>query len=138
MNDIRTSAAAHACWCSAGSGCSEYVKMSTGMLGSACVTSVLTLGAKIEHVKSSGAVSPAARAIAITVPVRMPPSAVGMITPTTVRQRETPSARLASRSVFGTSSNTSCVARVTSGSITIARATAPAYALCRWPTTSSP
>ena len=44
MNDIRTSAAAHACWCSAGSGCSEYVKMSTGMLGSACVTSVLTLG----------------------------------------------------------------------------------------------
>ena len=51
--------------------------------------------------------------------------------PSTVRQRETPSARLASRSLSGTSNNTSCVARVTSGSITIASANAPAYALCR-------
>ena len=88
--------------------------------------SVLSAGLKIEHVKSSGAVSPATRAIAITVPVRTPPTAVGRMTPTTVRQRLTPSARLASRSAEGTSNSTTCVARATSGSITTARANAPA------------
>ena len=90
------------------------------MFGSACVTSVLTAGLKIEHVNSSGAVSPAARATAITVPVRIPPSVVGKTTPTVVRQRLTPSARLASRSDCGTRRSTSCEARATSGSMTIA------------------
>ena len=48
-------------------------------------------------VKSSGAVSPAARAIASVVPVRIPLKVVGMITPTIVRHLLTPSARLPSR-----------------------------------------
>src|SRR5204863_9690172 len=51
-NISSTSAAPHACSWSAWSGCSEYVKIKTGMLGSACVTSVDTAGLKIEHVNS--------------------------------------------------------------------------------------
>ena len=39
---ISTRAAAQACSCRAGSGCSEYVKINTGMFGSAFVTSVCT------------------------------------------------------------------------------------------------
>src|SRR5262249_24626154 len=125
-NTISTRAAPHACSCSAWSGCSEYVKIRTGMFGIDFVTSVDTAGLKIEQVKSRGAVSPAARATASTAPVRMPPSVVGRITPVTLRQRLTPSARLPSRSADGTSSNVSCAARATSGSITIASAKAPA------------
>ena len=102
------------------------MKISTGMFGSAFVTSVWTLFAKIELVKSSGAVSPAARAIARTVPVRMPPTLEGRITPSTVRQRRTPSARLASLSVEGTRSSTSWVARAMRGSMITASANAPA------------
>ena len=55
-----------------------------------------------------------------------------------VRQRVTPSARLASRRLPGTSASTSCVARATIGSIRIASANAPARALWPCPTTSSP
>ena len=43
-NAISTSAAPQACSCRAGSGCSEYVKIRTGMFGSAFVTSVETAG----------------------------------------------------------------------------------------------
>jgi hypothetical protein len=46
------------------SGCSEYWKIKTGRLGIAFDGSVVTAGLKIEQVKSRGAVSPAARAIA--------------------------------------------------------------------------
>src|ERR1700719_4980919 len=46
-------------------------------------------------VKSSGAVSPAARATANMAPLTMPGSAVGSATDTTVRQRRAPSASLA-------------------------------------------
>ena len=100
------------------------------MLGIECETSVVTALEKIDVVKSSGAVSPAARATASTVPVTMPPNAVGKMTPSTVRQRLTPRARLASRRSLGTSSRTSCAARATRGSITIASATEPAKPLC--------
>ena len=44
------------------------------------------------QVKSSGAVSPAARAIASVVPVRMPPNEVGRTTRRTVCHFETPRA----------------------------------------------
>ena len=88
--------------------------------------------------KSSGAVSPATRATAITTPVRMPPIAVGRTMLTVVRQRVTPSARLASRRLRGTISSTSCVARATIGSISTASENAPKIALWPRPTTSSP
>ena len=53
---------------------------------------MLTTCPKIEQVKRSGAVSPAARATASVVPVTMPPIAVGSTTLSTVRHFETPSA----------------------------------------------
>jgi hypothetical protein len=89
---INTSAAAQARAWSSGDGDSDRVKIVTGMLASACVGSVLTWFAKMEEVKSSGAVSPAARATARIVPVRMPPRAAGRTIPSVVRQRLTPSA----------------------------------------------
>ncbi len=55
-----------------------------------------------DDVKRSGAVSPATRATASTVPVTMPPIVCGRTMLSVVRQRATPSARLASRSEFGT------------------------------------
>ena len=62
-------------------GDSEYAKIATGSVGSASVTSALIAFAVIDDVKRSGAVSPATRATASTVPVRMPPIAVGSTTP---------------------------------------------------------
>ena len=106
-------------------GDSELLKMTIGSVAIACrgsvVTTVLT---KIDQVKSSGAVSPAARAIATMVAVTIPPTAVGRITVSTVRVREAPSAMLPSRSVDGTSSSTSSVARAIKGSMMIARPSA--------------
>ena len=112
--------------------------MVTGSVGKALVTSVETWFAAIEEVKRSGAVSPATRATAITTPVRMPPIAVGRMMLTVVRQRVTPSARLASRRLRGTISSTSCVARATMGSISTASENAPKIALWPRPTTSKP
>ena len=80
---------------------------------------------------SIGAVSPAARATATMVAVTIPPTAVGRITVRTVRVREAPSAMLPSRSVDGTSSSTSSVARAINGSMMIASAIAAAKPL--WP-----
>ena len=88
---------------------------------------------KIELTKSSGAVSPIAREIAITVPVTIPPSALGRTTPRTVRQRLAPSASAPSRWLAGTSRSTSWVERVISGSITIESAIEPAQPRCGWP-----
>ena len=74
----------------------------------------------IDDVKRSGAVSPATRATAITTP--------GEDAADRRRQDDarvtsasacTPSARLASRRLRGTSASTSCVARATIGSIRI-------------------
>src|SRR4051794_26174973 len=93
---------------------------------------------KIEQVKISGAVSPAARATASTVPVTIPPSALGSTTPTTVRQRATPSASAASRRWPGTSSSISWPARAISGTMMMASATAAANPLWWWPATSGP
>ena len=135
---IRTSAAAQPAACSPGSGDSENTKIVTGSVGRALETSAETWFAAIEEVKSSGAVSPATRATAMTTPVRMPPIAVGRMMLTVVRHRVTPSARLASRRLRGTISSTSCVARATIGSIRMARANAPKIALCPRPTTSRP
>ncbi len=87
---------------------------------------------------SSGAVSPAARAIARIVAVTMAFEAVGRITPSTVRQRATPSASAASRSARGTRENASTLARAISGTWTIDRATMPAIAdCCQWSTISA-
>ncbi len=80
------------------------------------------------HVSSTGAVSPAARATARIVAVTMPLEAVGRITPRIVRQRATPSASAASRSVPGTRRSDSILARAISGTSTIARAIAAASA----------
>ena len=49
------------------------MKIWTGMFGSACARIRWIVLGKIDVVNSSGAVSPAARATASTVPVRMPP-----------------------------------------------------------------
>ncbi len=87
--------------------------------------------------KRSGAVSPAARAIARVVPVRIPLNVVGRITPTIVRHLLTPSARLPSRRWLGTRARISCVAREITGSMMIARAIAPMKPFWPRPTTSS-
>ena len=113
------------------------VKIVTGSDGSAWAGSHTTALAKIDEVKRSGAVSPAARATASVVPVRMPLSVVGRTTPSTVRQRLTPRARLASRSETGTRASTSCAARETSGNMMIASAIDPAQPVWPWPATSS-
>ena len=87
-------------------------------------------GSKTEQAKISGAVSPAARATASTVEVTIPPSALGRMTPSTVRQRLTPSASAASRRLLGTSSSTSWLPRAISGSSMIASATEAAKPDC--------
>ena len=79
----------------------------------------------IVAVKSSGAVSPAARATASSEPVISPGSAVGSTTRIVTRQRGVPSASAASRSPSGTSSSTTSAERVTTGSISSARAIEP-------------
>ena len=80
------------------------------------------LGVKNELSSSSGAVSPAARAIASTAPVMMPETQAGSTMPSVVRQRLMPSASAASRWVCGTSRSTSCVERAISGTMMIASA----------------
>ncbi len=85
---------------------------------------------KTEVMRISGAVSPAARATASTVAVTIPPSALGRMTLSTVRQRLTPSASAASRRLLGTSSSTSWLPRAISGSMMIASATEPAKPDC--------
>ena len=59
------------------SGDSEYWKIVTGIDATECDGSQSTSCPAIAQVKRSGAVSPAARATASVVPVRIPPSAVG-------------------------------------------------------------
>ena len=83
-------------------------------------------GVKVPSTISSGAVSPAARATARIVPVRMPLSALGGRSVRIARQRLTPSASAASRRVRGTSSRTSWLVRAMSGSMMIASAIDPA------------
>ena len=68
--------AAQACAFSAGSGDSEYSKIMTGIEATEFEGSLLTVCPKIEHVKRSGAVSPATRATARVVPVTIPPIAL--------------------------------------------------------------
>src|SRR5262249_31452672 len=89
---ISTNAAAQACSFRCLSGDSEYSKMITGTDATEFDGPQLTTWPKIEHVKRSGAVSPAARATASVAPVTMPPSAEGTTTLTTVRHFETPRA----------------------------------------------
>ncbi len=79
----------------------------------------------LEIVNSSGAVSPAARATASSAPVSSPARAVGSTTRTTIRQRGDPRARAASRRESGTRSRTTSAERVTTGSMSSARATEP-------------
>ena len=76
-------------------------------------------------VNSSGAVSPAARAIASRMPVSRPGSAVGSTILKITFQRGAPSASADSRSEPGTSSSTTSAARVTTGSISSDSAKAP-------------
>src|SRR6266700_6218546 len=126
-NTIRISDAAHALAWSAGSGDSEYVKIVTGRDATAWLASVVIAFGATEHVKRRGAVSPAARATPSTVPVMIPPIVCGSTTLTTVRQRATPSARLASRSDRGTRARTSWTEREMIGIIRIASANDHAY-----------
>ena len=84
---------------------------------------------------NSGAVSPAARAIARIAPVRIPPSAVGRITVRIERHRSIPSASVASRSDPGIVSRTSCEVRAINGNITIASASEAAKPDCFFETT---
>src|SRR5436309_2633453 len=106
-NPIRISAAPHAWACLTGSGLSEYLKIVTGMLLTACDGSVTTMSGAIAHTNSSGAVSPAARATARRAPLIMPLSAVGIVTDRVVRQRLAPSAKPASLTALGTRVRTS-------------------------------
>ena len=80
-------------------------------------------------VNRSGAVSPAARATASMIPVRMPGSPVRMTTDRTVRHAGIPRASEASRSEFGTSFRISSVVRMMTGTMITASATLPANAL---------
>ena len=80
-------------------------------------------------VNRSGAVSPAARATASMIPVRMPGSPVRTTTDRTVRQVGIPSASEASRSDPGMRRRISSVVRMMTGAMMTARATLPAKAL---------
>ena len=73
-----------------------------------------------------GAVSPAMRAMARTMPVINPPFAEGNITLRVVLHRCMPKAIDASRTLFGTSLSDSSVVLATIGIIINANATAPA------------
>ncbi len=83
----------------------------------------------LSAVKRSGAVSPAMRASASTMPVMMPGSAAGSTTLNTARARVAPSASAPSRIVPGTSSSSSSVVRAMIGIIITPSAMAPAIAL---------
>src|SRR5439155_19380617 len=131
MNRSRTSAADQARAWSCGSGDSDSSKIATGIVCNAWCGFQLTCVPASEEVKRSGAVSPATRATARVVPVRMPPTVWGSTMLSVVRQRGTPSASEASRSEPGTRARISIVARATSGSIRHASANEPAKAL--WP-----
>ena len=96
----------------------------SGLLGSAEM-----VFAAIEDANSSGAVSPATRAIARIVEVTMPPTAVGSVACTTVYDLLAPRARLASRVDDAVSVSTSSVPRATYGSMISASAKAPAQPL---------
>ena len=86
----------------------------------------------LNAVKSSGAVSPATRASATRMPVRMPGSAAGTMTLKTARLRVAPRASAPSRRPPGTSRSNSSVVRTTIGIISKPRATPPAMALKRF------
>jgi hypothetical protein len=75
-------------------------------------------------VNSSGAVSPTARAMPSTTAVVTPLRAVGSTTDHTVRAREAPRDRLASRRPSGTSRSTTSTVRVIVGSMIIDSASA--------------
>ncbi len=92
MKAISTNAIAHACSCRCASGASEYWKIIIGIELTECVGFQSVACPASAQVKRSGAVSPAARAIASVVPVRMPPNDVGSTTRNTVCHFETPSA----------------------------------------------
>ena len=96
-NAISVNAAAQACACWSGLGDSEYVKIVIGIDASGLLGSAEMVFAAIEDANSSGAVSPATRAIARIVEVTMPPTAVGSVACTTVYDLLAPRARLASR-----------------------------------------
>src|SRR5437868_214873 len=136
LKSSRMKPAAQARAWSFGSGDSDSSKIATGIVCSACAGFQLVWLPTSAEVKSSGAVSPATRATARTVPVRMPPTARGSTMLRVVRHCGTPGPRLASRSEFGTSASTSIVVRATNGSMRIASANAPLIALCPLPTTS--
>ena len=76
-------------------------------------------------VNKSGAVSPAARAIARSTPVTRPGKAVGSTILNITRQRGAPRAKADSRKAPGTSRRTTSAERVTTGSIKSANAKAP-------------
>ena len=83
----------------------------------------------LNAVNSSGAVSPAMRASASTMPVMMPGSAAGSTTLKTARARVAPSASAPSRIEPGTSRSSSSVVLAMIGIIIVPRANPPASAL---------
>src|SRR5437870_4560948 len=80
----------------------------------------------LDAVSSSGAVSPATRAMERNTAVMMAGRAAGTVTRTTVCQWLAPRAKLASRRDFGTNLSASSEARMTIGSIITPRANEPA------------
>ena len=132
MREINTSDIPHAWVMPSGLPSSDSAKILTGTFGIAsAMLKSTSLPSNTEEARISGAVSPAARATASTVAVRIPPSALGKITVSTVRQRLTPSASAPSRKLPGTRSRTSWAPRATSGSMMIASATEPASRIAR-------
>src|SRR5204862_913003 len=91
-NPSSTIPAAHARAWSLGSGDSASSKIESGIVWSGWLGCQSTALAVRELVNRMGAVSPAIRATASVVPVRIPPIEVGSTTPSTILHRLAPSA----------------------------------------------
>src|ERR1043165_4441234 len=109
-------APAHACRCWSSYGEIPYVNTCTvsEAIGWVMLVDQYVL---LSAVNSSGAVSPATRARATRMPVRMPGSAAGRMTEKTARLRVAPRASAPSRNPDGTRRSNSSVVRTTIGSI---------------------
>src|SRR3954453_23167145 len=124
-------APAHAWRCQSSYGEIAYVKTCTVSDAIGCVR-LVDQKRLLNAVKRSGAVSPATRASATRMPVRMPGSAAGTMTLKTARPRVAPRASAPSRRPPGTRRSNSSVVRTTIGIISSPSATPPAMALKRF------
>src|ERR1700734_1762155 len=123
----RTNPAAHAWRCQSSYGAIAYVYIITGSEAVGCSNPGLQYRLP-NAVKSNGAVSPATRASARSIPVNMPAFAAGSTTVTIVFHLLAPSAIAPSRKLPGTAFKNSSVLRTVIGIPIIPNATPPASA----------